>query len=114
MEREERLARWIEAEFEAGGYNLLNDVRSYMVEKGITEMTSEVDDVLLAHSICEEDCAREFGHLTGPDLDAAFWDCMRRCSPLKQQSYELDDLPKSEIEDHKLSGTTLFLPGKDF
>lgn len=112
LEKKRRVLAWMERELEAGDYNLLNDVRAYMMERGIESMETEVDQVLLDHSICEEECARQYAHLTGPELDAAFWACMDQCSPQRNQSYDLRDLPASPVEPEKLTGTTISLPGR--
>lgn len=90
LDREQEINEWVEREVRKSGFGLLNDVRNDMVERGITQTTSEVDPVLLEHTICEEQCAREFGHLSGAALDDAFWRCMDQCSPNRMLVYGVD------------------------
>lgn len=95
LELKKRHLDQITEELEKGDWNLLNEVRGHMQETGQTTMEVEIDPVLYEHSICEEECAQRWGHLTGADLDERFWECMDQCSPQRNQSYRPEDNPAS-------------------
>src|SRR6478672_3355595 len=66
-QQEERLQQWVEEQLDKEGYAVLNEVRGYMQERGITRMEADIDHNLLEHTKCEDQCAAQYGHLTGPD-----------------------------------------------
>jgi hypothetical protein len=112
MQQEERLQQWVEEQLDKEGYAVLNEVRGYMQQHGITRMEADIDHNLLEHTKCEDQCAGQYGHLTGPELDAAFWSCMDQCSPMRRESFDPRHQPASPIEPEKLSNTSLSLPPK--
>jgi len=87
-ERYERVKDWVQEQvghaIDDLGYGTLREVRQYMAERGLTELTTEADPNLVQNVICEETCAKEISALglRGPDMDAAFWSCMHQCSPI--------------------------------
>jgi hypothetical protein len=111
-QREAKLQQWVEDQLDKEGYAVLNEVRGYMQEHGITRMEADIDHNLLEHTKCEDQCAAQYGHLTGPELDAAFWNCMDMCSPMRRESFDPAHQPASPVEKEKLSTTTLHLPSR--
>lgn len=95
LEHKQREIEERQREMEKGNWNVLNEARSRMVEDGVKSMEIDIDPVLLDHSICEEECARQWGHLTGSALDQRFWECMDQCSPQRNMSYRVEDMPTS-------------------
>jgi hypothetical protein len=112
LRQQERLEQWVNDTLDKEGYAVLNEVRGFMQERGITRMEADIDHNLLEHTKCEDQCAAQFGHLTGPELDAAFWACMDQCSPMRRESFDPAHQPASPVEKSKLSTTTLHLPSR--
>ena len=92
-------------------YYTLGQVREHMQSTGALEAEVDIDDNLLAHTICEAECANEFQHLTGPDLDHAYWQCMFLCSPIQgSEAFVVDPLdprkpPASDVDESKIGQT---------
>lgn len=77
----DKVREWIDEDDYKTRYGKLGEIRAHMKDMGLTELEEEVDDGILAESICEHECSRKCGGKTGPDVDECFWTCMRECSP---------------------------------
>jgi hypothetical protein len=117
-ERYERLKDWIQEQVGHAindlGYGTLREVREYMAEQGISELTTDADPRLVQNIVCEETCAKEVGALglKGPDMDAAFWTCMHQCSPvIFPETLDQDDpmYPHSDYSEDEFT-TTFSIP----
>lgn len=88
----ERWQRWKAAIIEAvhrqiarGSYDQLNEMRAWMVERGMTTYEAEADPKLLQQTVCEHICLMDVKArgLKGTDADGPYWECMSECAPVQ-------------------------------